>query len=95
MHDKCVIGTGRWHAQKDNAIFSQMTVHPDWQRKGVGKALMVELLALSKRKGFRKVQLSARVTALSFYQNHDFEIVGDVYPSKKTGVLHQLMVKEL
>lgn len=87
-----VVGTGRLTIIEDNiGVISQMAITTDFQRQGVGRKIMALLLEKCSELKVTKVILSARITALSFYENFDFEVIGKVYPSKKTGVLHQQM----
>ena len=39
------------------------------------------------------IKLSARETAIPFYARYGFKSVGEQYPSKKTGIIHQQMVR--
>ena len=90
-----VIGTGRLTVVKGKAIISQMTVLPDYQNKGIGKAILHFLIKKSTDFEISNIELSARITALEFYKKYNFREVDVIYPSKKTGVLHQKMILEI
>ena len=90
-----VIGTGRLTVINDLGIISQMTVLPMFQKQNVGKQILNLLINKSISLKCSSVELSARVTALEFYKKYNFIAKGEIYPSKKTGVLHQKMIKVL
>lgn len=89
-----VIGTGRLTILKSIALISQMTVLPNWQRKSVGAKLLQLLIKEAESMKVSVIELSSRITAQEFYRKHGFIPVGEVYPSVKTGVLHQKMILE-
>lgn len=92
LSNEKVIGTGRLTIIKKTAIISQMTVLPNFQRQQIGKQILLLLMEKSKSVNCNSIELSARITALEFYKKYGFLPVGEIYPSKKTGVLHQKMV---
>ncbi len=95
LRDDQVIGTGRLHLTDDRAVISQMAIDPSYQRQGIGSAILMDLINRSQNNNMSEIRLSARITALSFYENHDFVATGDHYPSQKTGVIHQEMILKL
>ncbi len=95
IENQKVIGAGRLTIKDGKAIISQMTVLPNFQKQQVGKQLLSYLLDKALSLHTTTVELSARVTALNFYKKYNFMPVGEVYASKKTGVLHQKMVLSL
>lgn len=61
-----------WHGE-----IKSMRVHPDDQGKGVGKAILIHLLAAAKERGYRRVSLetgraAAFVPAHRLYEAHGF-----------------------
>ena len=85
---------------------SQMVVSPEFQRQGLGSKLLLYLVNIAQNKKFHQSQhtqskhavslyLNARLSALSFYQQHNFVPVGEVFKSKSTGVEHIKMVYNL
>ncbi len=87
-----VIGTGRLNIENNTGIISQMAIKTSFQKQGVGAKLLEELINHCKAKKLNKIELSARETALAFYEKFNFKEVGEKYPSKKTGIIHQQMV---
>ncbi|WP_136481639.1 GNAT family N-acetyltransferase [Cognatitamlana onchidii] len=90
-----VIGTGRLNIVEDEAIISQMAIKENYQRQGVGAEILKELIRYCKREGVFYLKLSARETAIAFYKKFNFRILGDKYPSLKTGVVHQKMTLKI
>ena len=90
-----VIGTGRINFDNETSIISQMAVKSAYQKQGVGGKILNELVRYSKEKNLSKIKLSARETALAFYEKFGFVAIGDKYPSKKTGVTHQQMALKI
>ncbi|NLR91587.1 GNAT family N-acetyltransferase [Flammeovirga agarivorans] len=89
--ENTVLGTGRLHQVENTAVISQMAIHEDYQRKGIGQAILLQLMAKSKSLDIERIELSARETALDFYAKHGFLTEGNKYPSIKTGIIHQKM----
>ena len=84
------IGTGR--LLPDGHI-GRMAVLAAYRNKGVGAALLKELMQAAKRRGDREVVLSAQVDAMPFYRAHGFEPEGDEY--MEAGIRHQAMKRSL
>lgn len=95
IENQQVIGTGRLTIKENTAFVSQMTVLPNWQGKSVGAQLLQLLVKEAQKLKTTSIELSARMTALDFYRKYNFMPVGEVYASKKTGVLHQKMILKL
>ena len=86
-----VIGTGRIHVVKPTGIISQMAIKKENQRSGIGEKILNELMQKCKKIGVRKIELSARESALEFYSKNGFKAFGSKYPSIKTSIIHQKM----
>lgn len=89
-----VLGTGRLNIEGAKGIISQMAIHPYCQRMGIGSRILEELLLKCQKLGVDIIELSARETAITFYEKYGFETLGSLYPSKKTGVIHQKMISK-
>jgi predicted GNAT family N-acyltransferase len=70
------IGTGR--LLPDGHI-GRMAVLKGWRGRGVGAALLAELLSAARERGDRIVRLHAQTHALGFYQKFGFKGVGEDY----------------
>lgn len=91
LNDEKVIGAARLTFKEDIGVISQVVVPRFQQHRGVGKGLIEMLINECKKQNMHKVILRARQTSIYFYKKFNFEGVGDIYPSKKTGILHQNM----
>jgi GNAT superfamily N-acetyltransferase len=52
---------------QDPARVRAFFVHPDWARRGIGRALLAECEAAILRAGFRKIELSATLAGVPLY----------------------------
>lgn len=67
----------------------RMAVLPQWRGRGVGKAMLLQLLAMAREAGWSEVRLSAQVHAIPFYQQAGFEVCSPVYDD--AGIPHRDM----
>jgi predicted GNAT family N-acyltransferase len=74
--DGAPIGTGR--LLPDGHI-GRMAVLPNWRGRGVGSALLIELVRWATEQGLTEVVLNAQTHALGFYQRHGFSAEGEVF----------------
>lgn len=88
------IGTGRLSpptATHAEAHIAWVAILPAYRGRGIGTALMRELLAAADRAGMPVVTLSAQTHALSFYRRLGFVPYGSRF--RVRGVEHQPMVR--
>ena len=85
-----VIGTGR--LLPDGHI-GRMAVMPSWRSRGVGSALLMQLLSEAKQLGFTEVVLHAQVHAVPFYERHGFAAEGPEFAD--AGIPHRTMRRRL
>ncbi len=101
INDKLLLAYGQLTQQTEQTYkIGQMVVHPNYQRQGLGKKVLAELIAIAKRgrspiaqqKDAQKIVLDARISAINFYQQLGFKkILGTEHPSATTGVPHIYM----
>ena len=84
------IGTGR--LLPDGHI-GRMAVLPAWRRRGVGSALLTELVAMARSRGDGQVVLHAQAYVIDFYRRAGFEAVGAQF--MEAGIPHVLMQMRL
>ncbi|GAB1855413.1 GNAT family N-acetyltransferase [Flavobacteriaceae bacterium MHTCC 0001] len=89
--DDEVVGTGRLNIKDNTSIISQMAIASNFQKQGIGAKILKELIKYGEDKDVSKTVLSARKTAIGFYKKFNFKPVGPLYPSLKTGIIHQKM----
>ena len=80
------LGCARLNA--DHKI-ERMAVREAWRGRGVGKALLRELIARARAQGRDEVVLAAQVTALGFYQHAGFVAYGAEFAD--AGMAHRMM----
>jgi predicted GNAT family N-acyltransferase len=80
------IGTGR--LLPDGHI-GRMAVLKYWRGRGVGSAILAELIAAAREKGCDCAILDAQTHALKFYARFGFEIVSDEFMD--AGIPHRTM----
>lgn len=76
-------GTGRLYADAADpatAHIGRMAVRREARAGGCGAAIMQALMNEARRRGFRRVVLSAQTRAQGFYARFGFTPFGDVYP---------------
>lgn len=71
----------------------QVAVDENLQGKGLGKKIVAYSETFAKEKGYTKMELHARQTAVPFYLSMQYTIVGDEFT--EVGIPHYKMVKFL
>ena len=62
-----------------NNSIGRVAVLEEFRGLGIGKLLMLEIIAQAKQQQRKKLQLSAQQHAISFYENLGFKVEGDFY----------------
>jgi predicted GNAT family N-acyltransferase len=84
--DGSAIGTGR--LLPDGHI-GRMAVQKPWRGRGVGSALLTELIAMARGRGFSETRLNAQTHALAFYCKHGYTTLGEEF--MEAGIPHYEM----
>jgi predicted GNAT family N-acyltransferase len=84
------IGTARL---LPDASIGRMAVLRDWRCKGVGRALMHQLLEEAENRQFPTVTLNAQTHAIGFYNKFGFQQIGSEFLD--AGILHVKMLLRL
>ena len=71
----------------------QMAVHGSLQGKGVGASLMNFAENVARDRGFRRMTMNARKTALGFYEKLGYKVVGEEF--SEVTIPHYRMDKNL
>ena len=71
----------------------QMAIHPEHQRKGLGKKLVLFSEQQLKAMGYKSIEMHARKTALPFYWKLGYEKFGKEFT--EVGIPHYKMHKKL
>lgn len=81
------VGTGR--LLPDGHI-GRMAVLEPWRGRGVGSALLRELMRMGAEQGFDRLVLNAQVSTIPFYERAGFQAEGAVFDD--AGIPHRRMV---
>ena len=71
----------------------QVAVEQNQQNSGIGKSLVLFSESFSIKKGFKRIELHARLTAVPFYKQLYYQTSGNVF--KEVGIDHYFMFKDL
>ena len=71
----------------------RMAVLKAWRSRGIGGAILTELLEAARQRGDKEVELSAQVHAVPFYLANGFAPEGNEY--MEAGIRHQAMKRRL
>jgi GNAT superfamily N-acetyltransferase len=65
-----LLATGRIGELED------LFVHPDWMRRGIGRALVLDAIAGARRQGLMRIDVTANRHAFGFYEKVGFATYG-------------------
>lgn len=92
LDEGSVVGYARLIRAASAAQIRQVAVAFDWQRSGIGSALVRETVRAAQEAGLDPVFLHARAYAEAFYERLGFVIVsGEPFPYGRTGMPHVRM----
>ena len=96
-----VVGVASFSPQTDPRILSEkpfrlrgMATHPDFQKQGIGAALMKAAFAEIQAQGFDSIWCHARTAARGFYEKLGMQAQGEEFLNP-FGIPHFVMVKKL
>ena len=76
-----VVGFASWlAAAAANDVFEveDLFVDPGWMRRGIGTALVLDLIEIARDAGARRAEVTANQHALAFYQSVGFTVDNEV-----------------
>jgi GNAT superfamily N-acetyltransferase len=76
--DGRVVGFATWLGTGDVTEIEDLFVDPDWMRRGIGRALVQDLITLAQRRGVRRVEVTGNPHARAFYERVGFSYDHDV-----------------
>ena len=76
--DGAIIGFATWLSAGDAIEIEDLFVDPRWMRQGIGRALVLDLIAMARARGIRRVEVTANQHALAFYQKAGFVVDHEV-----------------
>ena len=80
------IGCGRLTSTRK---IGRMAVLADWRGRGVGAAMLRQLIVRARAMGWTEVALDAQTSAIGFYERAGFEAHGDIF--NDAGLPHRAM----
>ena len=93
IEDK-VVGHARLFISDNTGEISQVAVNENYRGMKIGAGVMIGLIDLAAKEGIEKLSLDARISAIDFYKKLGFEVVSEVFASKKTGLPHVKMERK-
>jgi ribosomal protein S18 acetylase RimI-like enzyme len=72
--DEAIVGFASWLGVGDAIEVEDLFVDPGWMRRGIGRALMLDLIAIARERGIGRVEVTANEHALAFYTKAGFVV---------------------
>lgn len=79
-----IVGFASWLGAGDVFEIEDMFVEPEWRRRGIGRALALDMIAIARGRGIRQVEVTANPHALAFYENAGFVAYREVVTRFRT-----------
>jgi GNAT superfamily N-acetyltransferase len=76
--DGRIVGFATWLVSGIGLELEDLFVDPDWMRRGVGRALVRDVVGIARRRGFLQVEVIANPHALGFYERVGFFVDREV-----------------
>jgi GNAT superfamily N-acetyltransferase len=74
-----IVGFASWLGSGTVLELEDLFVDPDWMRQGIGRALVRDLVEMARRRGTRRIEVTANPDALAFYQSVGFVAAGEAH----------------
>lgn len=87
------IGCGRLVRHAKTGHIGRLAVKSKYRARGIGSALLRELVQIAARAGMQQIELHAQCDAEAFYRSHGFLPVGEVFD--EAGITHRKMYLQL
>jgi GNAT superfamily N-acetyltransferase len=71
-----IVGFASWLDAGEAVEVEDLFVDPDWMRHGIGRTLMMDLIAIARGHGTGLVEVTANHHALAFYEQVGFAVIG-------------------
>lgn len=76
--DDSIVGFATWVDAGDGFEIEDLFVDPAWMRQGIGRALVLDLIAIARGRGVRRIEVTANQHALPFYESVGFAVRREV-----------------
>ena len=87
-----IVGFASWLGAGDAIEIEDLFVDPDWMRHGIGRALVLDMIAIARGRGIERVEVTANPHALAFYQKAGFVVDREVVTRFRTAPRMRLAV---
>ena len=82
-----VVGFASWLVDGGVIELEDLFVEPQWMRRGIGRALVIDAVAIARAKSFHRLEVTANPHAQEFYQSvgfiADYIVETDFYPGQR------------
>jgi ribosomal protein S18 acetylase RimI-like enzyme len=72
--EQAVVGFASWLGAGEVIEIEDLFVDPGWMRRGIGRALVLDLIAIARGRGIGRVEVTANEHALAFYEQVGFVV---------------------
>jgi GNAT superfamily N-acetyltransferase len=72
--DGNIVGFASWLEAGGGFEIEDLFVDPRWMRRGIGRVLVLDLIAIARGRGSDRVEVTANQHALAFYENAGFVV---------------------
>jgi GNAT superfamily N-acetyltransferase len=79
-----IVGFASWLGAGDAFEIEDLFVEPGWMRRGIGRALVLDMTAIARVRGIGRVEVTANPHALAFYEKAGFVVYRDVVTRFRT-----------
>jgi ribosomal protein S18 acetylase RimI-like enzyme len=69
-----IVGFASWLGAGDAVEIEDLFVDPEWMRQGIGRALVLDLIAIARGRRIGRVEVTANQHALAFYEKAGFVV---------------------
>jgi ribosomal protein S18 acetylase RimI-like enzyme len=77
-----IVGFASWLGAGDAFEIEDLFVEPGWMRRGIGRALVLDMIAIAR--GIGRIEVTANPHALAFYEKAGFVVYREVVTRFRT-----------
>jgi GNAT superfamily N-acetyltransferase len=79
-----IVGFASWLGAGAAFEIEDLFVEPGWMRRGIGRTLVLDMIAIARGRGIRRVEVTANPHALAFYEQAGFVVYREVVTRFRT-----------
>lgn len=73
-----IVGFATSLVVRDVIELEDLFVDPDWMRRGIGRAMVVDAMEVARQRGIQRIEVTANPHAVTFYEKTGFAVDQDV-----------------